>query len=380
MTATKTLPVLVRRALRIQQSTNCPLYVFSLTAGEILQIADISRVSRDQGGDLIGYQRPEVRQHIQEIVDYLNGDQVIFPNPIILALPSAVKFTSGRGPAVGLGATAQGKLEIPIPANGRPKIGWIVDGQQRALALARAERQDLAVPVNAFITDSIDVQRDQFLRINNTKPLPRGLVTELLPSISTPLPPRLALKKMPSALCDLLNSDPKSPFRGLIKRSSTSAEQRRQTVVTDTSIVKMLAESLTSPSGCLFPFRNMTSGETDFVGIWQLLLAYWSAVKLTFPDAWGISPVQSRLMHGAGIRAMGRLMDRVMATFNPRQKRATETVLEDLALVAPHCHWTSGTWEGLEARWNEIQNVPRHINELSNYLVRLYVQAKAAPR
>jgi DGQHR domain-containing protein len=380
MTTTKSLPTLVRRALRIQQSSDWPLYVFSLTAGEILQIADISRVSRDQSGDLIGYQRPEVRQHIQEIVDYLNSDQIIFPNPIILALPSAVKFTSGRGPAVGLGTTAQGKLEIPLPSNGGPKIGWIVDGQQRALALARAERQDLAVPVNAFITDSVDVQRDQFLRINNTKPLPRGLVTELLPSISSPLPPRLALKKMPSALCDLLNSDPKSPFQGLIKRSSTGAEQRRQTVVTDTSIVKMLAESLTSPSGCLFPFRNMTSGETDFVGIWQLLLTYWSAVKVTFPDAWGISAAQSRLMHGAGVRAMGRLMDRVMATFDPRQKQASDAVLEDLALVAPHCHWTTGTWEGLEVRWNEIQNVPRHINELSNYLVRLYVQAKAAQR
>ena len=49
----------------------------------------------------------------------------------------------------------------------------------------------------------------------------------------------------------------------------------------------MLEESLTSPSGCLFPFRNMTTGETDFAGIWQLLLIYWSAVKETFPDAWG---------------------------------------------------------------------------------------------
>ena len=38
-------------------------------------------------GDLIGYQRPEVRQHVQEITEYLDGDQVLFPNPIIIALP-----------------------------------------------------------------------------------------------------------------------------------------------------------------------------------------------------------------------------------------------------------------------------------------------------
>ena len=68
------------------------------------------------------------------------------------------------------------------------------------------------MPVNAFITDSVEMQRDQFLRINNTKPLPRGLVTELLPEISTPLPPRLSLRQTPAALCDLLNRDPDSPF------------------------------------------------------------------------------------------------------------------------------------------------------------------------
>lgn len=367
-----------RRALRFRQSPHCLLYVFSLTAAQILQIADISRVSRDQSGDLIGYQRPEVRNHIQDITDYLDGEEVIFPNPIIIALPSSVKFTNGRGPGVDGDGADQGRIHIPVPAEGAPKAGWIVDGQQRALALARAKHQDLAVPVNAFITDSIDIQRDQFLRINNTRPLPRGLVTELLPSISSPLPPRLAMRKTPSALCDLLNADDQSPFYGLIKRSSTSAEQRKQTTITDTSIVNMLNDSLIHPSGCLFPFRNMTTGETDFAGIWQLLLTYWNAVKDTFPDAWGKPPAQSRLMHGAGLRAMGRLMDRVMATVDVRQKSATDQVLKDLALVAPFCHWTTGTWGELEMRWNDIQNVGRHTNLLSSYLIRVYLHEKAA--
>ena len=363
--------------MRIEQSPDCALYVFSLTAHEILQIADISHVSRNQSGDLIGYQRPEVRSHIKEIIEYLDGDRVLFPNPIIIALPSSIRFTSGRGPMIGDGSAAAGKLEIPLPHEDEPKPGWIVDGQQRALALSRAKRQDFAVPINAFVTDSIDLQRDQFLRINNAKPLPRGLVTELLPTISSPLPPRLTLRRTPSALCDLLNSDESSPFFGLIKRASTSKERRPQAVIADTSVVKMLEESLTSPSGCLFPYRNLTSGETDFTGIWRLLLDYWSAVKATFPDAWGRVPTQSRLMHGAGIRAMGRLMDRVMATADPRQEGRSKQILQDLALVAPSCHWTAGTWEGLDLRWNEIQNVPRHTNELSNFLIRVYIHAKA---
>jgi DGQHR domain-containing protein len=370
--------VLARRALRITQAAQAPLYMFTLTAGEILRVADISRVSRDDLGELIGYQRPEVRSHIQEITDYLDSDQPLFPNPIIMALPSTVRFTCSRGPNVSDGIAASGMLEIPLDHGNGHKTGWIVDGQQRAYAMAAAKRQDFPVPVNAFIADSVDVQRDQFLRINNTKPLPRGLVTELLPKISTPLPPRLSVRKIPSALCDLLNSSDESPFSGLIRRPSADTSKRKNAVVTDTSLIQALQESLTSPSGCLFPYRNLSSGETDFTGIWSALVLYWNAVKDTFPKAWGKPPVQSRLMHGAGIRAMGRLMDRIMASIDARQSGAREQVAADLALLAPHCHWTEGQWEGLGLRWNEIQNVPRHIHELSSFLMRTYLQARAA--
>lgn len=370
-------PVLARRALRITQAAQAPLYMFTLTAEEVLQVADISRVSRDDLGDLIGYQRPEVRGHIQEITDYLDSDQPLFPNPIIMALPSTVRFTCSRGPNVSDGIAASGMLEIPLPYGNGRKPGWIVDGQQRAYALAATRRQNFPVPVNAFVADSVDVQRDQFLRINNTKPLPRGLVTELLPKISTPLPPRLSVRKLPSALCDLLNTSDESPFRGLIRRPSAGPGDRKTAVVTDTSLVEAMKESLTSPSGCLFPYRNLSSGETDLAGIWSALVLYWTAVRDTFPDAWGKPPGQSRLMHGAGIRAMGRLMDRIMASIDARQPGASDLVAADLALVAPHCRWTDGQWDGLGLRWNEIENVPRHIHELSSFLMRTYLHARA---
>jgi hypothetical protein len=124
----------------------------------------------------------------------------------------------------------------------------------------------------------------------------------------------------------------------------------------------------------------MTSGETDSEGIWQTLIVYWTAVKETFPDAWGRPASQSRLMHGAGIRSMGRLMDRIMATIDPRGASAGEQVLDDLRLIAPQCRWTAGVWEDLGVRWNAIENVPRHMNELSNYLVRCYVREKTTNR
>jgi len=87
MTVKSTEFVLSRRALRISQSSEAPIYLFSLTAKEILQVAEISRVGRGDHSELIGYQRPEVRQHVREITDYLNGDDVLFPvyqPPILL--------------------------------------------------------------------------------------------------------------------------------------------------------------------------------------------------------------------------------------------------------------------------------------------------------
>ncbi|MEU7757646.1 DGQHR domain-containing protein DpdB [Micromonospora aurantiaca (nom. illeg.)] len=377
MPAAPSVKNLVRRALRIDQSSTYPFFMFALRADEVLQIADISRVSRDEAGNLIGYQRPEVRRHVEEIIDYLNTDGALFPNPIILALSSRAKFESSRGPSVGDGLATSGKLTIPLPAKGKPKPAWIVDGQQRALALARAQRRGFPVPVTAFVADSVTLQRDQFLRVNNTRPLPRGLVTELLPEVDSPLPPRLAIRKAPAALCDVLNTDPNSPMYGLIKRASTSREQTPHAVITDTVVVNMLNESLTSSSGCLFPYRDVSRNETDFEAILQALYVYWAAVRDTFPDAWGLPATKSRLMHGAGIRAMGRLMDRILGAVDPRSSNAPETIRQHLALIAPHCHWTAGVWDDLGLRWNEIENMHRHIQELSNYLIRLYHNTRA---
>lgn len=368
---------LVRRALRISQDPDHPLFLFTLTADELGRIADVSRISRDDEGKLIGYQRPEVRRHIQNIVEYLESGNVVFPNSIILALSSDVIFHHSRGPKVDDGVAVSGTIEIPMPRNGSAKPAWIVDGQQRSMALANSSRRDFPVPINAFIADDVEIQRDQFLRINNTKPLPRGLIDELLPEVSTILPANLAARKAPAALCDMLNRDPDSPFCGLVRQASSKGTRRGSAVVTDTVLVQMLQESFSSPSGVLFPYRNLATGETDFAGVRSILLTYWNAVRDTFPDAWGLPPEKSRLMHGVGIRSVGRLMDRVMAAVSADSPRAASQTRKEVERIRPFCHWTSGNWEELgNVRWNELQNLPSHIRMLSNLLIRAYIGAR----
>ncbi len=215
-----------RKALKVEQRSGKSIYLLSLKADELLAVAGISRVTRDDVGKLIGYQRAEVRRHVKEIADDLSSPEMLFAHPVILSFSSKIRFVSSRGAKTSDGFAVAGMLEIPLPAKESDKPAWIVDGQQRALAIQLLKDKDFAVPVCAFVADDVDMQRDQFLRINNSKPLPRGLVTELLPEVNSPLPPKLALKKIPSALCDLLNQEKNSPFHGLIKRPSTAGTRK----------------------------------------------------------------------------------------------------------------------------------------------------------
>jgi hypothetical protein len=178
----------------------------------------------------------------------------------------------------------------------------------------------------------------------------------------------------------VLNTREGSPFQGLIRRSSTATDDKRAAVITDNSVVGALQESLAAPSGCLFPYRNLATGETDFDAILQIIVVYWSAVQETFPKAWGKSARNSRLMHGVGIKAMGRLMDAVMKPIlDPFDPVVPELIRQDLLLIEPICAWTDGLWEGLNGMaWNELQNVPRHVRMLSNLLIREYYQRKRA--
>lgn len=75
---------------------------------------------------------------------------------------------------------------------------------------------------------------------------------------------------------------------------------------------------------------------------------------------------------------MGRLMDAIMSPLNLEDESTPKQVMDELALIAPHCRWTDGTWDGLGIAWDAVQNTTRHISELSSYLIRIYRQARVA--
>jgi DGQHR domain-containing protein len=365
--------VMMVRALRAKQG-KADIYSFFLLGTDLTRIADISRIERDESDSLKGFQRKEIREHVRSIVQYLDQLNVLFPNAITLAFAPDVKFTQSRGPSPGaLANTSQaGTLKIPVRKEG-DRVGWIVDGQQRSLALAESRNTKLAVPVVAFVSDDIQIQREQFILMNKARPLPTRLINELLPETGSVLLPReLSSRRVPSELCNLLNRDIGSPFHGMIKRLSDT--DKGNAVITDSAIIKMIRNSINSPLGALAPFKASGGDPADLTAMYRTLSVYWSAVRDVFPSAWGLPPTKSRLMHSAGIEAMGILMERIMARHSGKANEA-QAVKHDLQKIAPLCHWTEGSWESADLDWNEIQNTSKHIRTLADALVRLYANS-----
>lgn len=363
MTTTETVVV---RAVKATQNGGTDVFSFFVRGSDITRIADISRISRDEAG-LKGFQRREIRSHVNSIVEFLNSGPVLFPNAIILALSPDVDFVSARGrrPDNMDEVGDSGTLTIPVLPEGK-RAAWIVDGQQRSLALSRAKNPNIAVPVVGFISPNLETQREQFILVNKAKPLPTRLINELLPEVSVILPRDLAARQLPSALCDALATDPKSPFYRLVRRESNAPDAPG--VVVDTAIIEAIRANLKSPIGALAQYK--TAEATDADPMYRTLVLYWNAVRDAFQDAWGKPPSASRLMHSAGIRAMGALMDPIMLRADTTTTPEA-SVRDALERIAPHCAWTKGSWSGLDWKWNDIQSTAQHIAGLSEHLIRL---------
>ena len=78
-------------------------------------------------------------------------------------------------------------------------------------------------------------------------------------------------------------------------------------------------------------------------------------------------------MHSAGLFAMSRLMDRIMPHITLELGNPNGAVADELEMIKPMCHWTSGRWEALNLEWDEVQNVSSSsVRALTNFLVRTH--------
>jgi DGQHR domain-containing protein len=366
-------------AIKIQQGRGRPVYCFAIDGKQLHKIATVSRVQRESDGTILGYQRPEVMAHIDEIRRYVESEAPLIPNAIVIAFDKTVQFKAAQSSPSDGAHGVHGWLEVPHEAE-RPDSelpGWIVDGQQRTAALRDAEVSHFPVFATAFISENSAQQREQFILVNSTKPLPRSLLYELLPATSDGLPSALERRRLPAILLDRLNHDQDSPLRGMIQTPTMAGG-----VIKDNSILRMIENSLTD--GALYLARFSAADERGLVESMLIVLkTFWSACRETFPEAWGISPRKSRLMHGAGIITMGLVMDAIADRIDPVLGRMQETFSEHLGRLKPHCHWTHGTWvfsAGSTRNWSDVQNTPKDIQMLADHLLTVFRRIEGRPR
>jgi len=359
-------------ALKIKQGHNRYLYSLAINGKVISQVASISRISR-KDNEIKGYQRPEVQSHIKEIQRYIESNNPLIPNPIIIAFNDSVSFEAFDG------SDHFGHLSIPLNLDGN-KPGFIVDGQQRTAALREADIDNFLMPVSAFITQTDEEQREQFMLVNATKPLPKTLLNELTPYTVGRLPSELQAKKFASYLNLCMNYED-GPLKGRIKTATNPIG-----TIADTSIIKMIDASL--KEGALYRFRDHKTGDGDAKAMLNLLNNFWTAVKEVFNDDWDKKPRHSRLLHGVGVLSLGSLMDHMDeqhlaykgATNDWNPIPSIDFYIEELNVIKDKCHWSDGLWEfgidldgiAITRKWNQLQNVSKDIVILSDYLISVY--------
>lgn len=341
------------------------IYTFKAIGQDILSFASIDRIKRDHAGNLLGYQRIEVTKHIKEIANYLSDEKSILANSIVICFDSNVKFEPIEE------NSDFGYLTIP-----KDKIyGQIVDGQQRSTALKNLANEEFEVAINAFITDDTDEQREQFILINNTKPLPKPLIYELLPEVNSELPSTYKDKQLPNRLISILNTQVHSPFYNSIKTHTYP-----DGYIKDNTIIKAINSSLTD--GVLYEFSEHIIGMNDIESMCNLLNTFWGAVQKTFPKDWKMNPKETRLTHGAGILALANIMEiilykRILDT-NPNYLTEKSFITSDfekyLSPLKEKINWSNGKYDfgdGYMRSIMDIQNTSKDIEMFKLYIIGL---------
>ncbi len=334
-------------ALRAQQAADHEVFVFAAPPEEVLKFAQIERVGRTDEGHLKGFQRHQIASHIRDIRDYLGREDALLPNAVIIAFIDGISIRD----------KGNGRLEVRIDASNGPK-GFVVDGQQRLTALSGLNKPGFQVFVSALVCKDYDELRQQFVLINSTRPLPKSLIYELLPSVEG-LPERYTARRFAAKVVERLNFAGGRALRGEIRQHTNP-----RGVISDTAMQKLVMNS--ASHGALREFVRFEDREDRAV---QLINEYFEAVADVFGGEWvGMTPRVSRLRHGAGVVAMGFVMDLLVANRSATTKADFVPVLE---VLKPFTAWTSGSWnmDGHVFPWNAIQNTPSDIDLLTRYLV-----------
>jgi DGQHR domain-containing protein len=325
--------------LLISQAAKGPaFFAFSDTASEILKWADVKRTYDTRRGA----QRLFSKSHAKSIKNFLLDDHNVIPTAVILALPKDT-YVVEKYDVTGVDLSSKTSFAtLRISVDGVNKVGTVIDGQHRLLAL-----EGTPAPLLVSVLLDVDTVEEaiQFVVINNkAKRVPSDLVKAIIAEM--PVADRgkfekrverirLSLGSYHNAL-NILFSDNASPFKGLLDWDLNRKGKR---------IVKPLALE----TGLKRIMLDLRFPELDLDDAVQIFASLWRGVKSAYSqtvNVWG--PAPSKLLSKAVIVALTdyfveRINLKLEEGFDPTDLDAVSKYSEDTIKGIPAEFWLI-TW------------------------------------
>jgi DGQHR domain-containing protein len=287
------------------------------------------------------YQRLLNKTRARAIARYLQQEDSLLPNSIILATRDEVKVTLTED---------RRALSLRWDNSENEKPLNIIDGQHRVEGLKILlnenveEFSDFAVPVTILLDQPFYAQAILFATINGEqKKVPRSQIYDLLgyKPLSTPKLKEqaylgeMAVQQFCHHAAKVLNSSNKSPWKGRIKMRGSG-----QGIVTQAAIVDHLAAYMVAKKEkaemrylpLLFPYFK----DADLVGLCRLLVIYFVGISRAKPDFWRTDEAISSSLFGKtnGVAVMFSILHDLVCNVGGTEKLQVDFVKDKWSLVS----------------------------------------------
>ncbi len=308
-----------------------------------------------------GYQRPLTPSRLRQVSTYLREEEGVLPTSLLLCIrqPDNASFEVA---GIESGGGEPGVLTI---AAGVPL--WLVDGQHRLSGLERALTKDKAkwladYPLPVTIVEGIDAYEEmRYFHVINTrqKGVPTDVVDRHLLTMREAEGAALLeregernyLRARATKLCDLLNSDPVSPWYGTI--IMPGEKRRPHHLMRQHGMVSSLDPVVRDSF-----VKRLTDEEAG-----RVLLNYWCAARERWQSAFE-EPQAYVIQKALGAGALHQIMPDVLEVCRSADDFSQEKIADIFAEIGR----SAGFWHSERGHYMVRQSGARYVKALAEYL------------
>lgn len=308
-----------------------------------------------------GYQRPLTPSRLRQVSAYLRDEEGVLPTSLLVCIRQPDRATFEPA-GIESGGGEPGMLTIPA---GVPL--WLVDGQHRLFGLQRALTKDKAkwvadYPLPVTIVEGIDAYEEmRYFHVINTrqKGVPTDVVDRHLLTMREAEGVALLeregernyLRARATKLCDVLSSDPSSPWYGTILMPGE--KRRPHHLMRQHGMVSSLDPVVRDSF-----VKRLTDEEAG-----KLLLNYWRGARDRWQSAFE-EPQVYVIQKALGAGAMHQIFPDVIELCRAADDFSQEKLADILAEIGR----SAGFWHSERGHYMVRQSGARYVKALAEYL------------